>query len=81
MSPAEAKRYETAKRIDFNLSQLDEEQIIFCKAEARKLSRQQIFDDTGTHIITYMEWLDTISEQVRKDNEFWRGQYCAVMTD
>ena len=79
MTPADAERYEMIKRIDFNLSQLDEEQIDFCKAEARKLARKQIFDETGTHIITYTEWLDTVSEQIRKGCEWWRGQYCAQM--
>lgn len=70
--PAE-KRNIIAHRIDWNLSQLDDEQIEYCKREARKLSRAQICDETGTHIITYMEWLDTIAETVRKETESWRS--------
>ena len=66
-----------AERIKYNMAQLDEEQIEYCKAEARRLQMMNLnVDDNSLD-----SWLDCIAENLRIMNDHRRGQYCAEMGD
>lgn len=71
-----------AERIRWNLAQLDDEQVAYCKKEARRLFNQAAdnnWTDENGQVGTYDEWLDCIAENVRIMNDHQRGQYCAEM--
>ena len=66
-----------AERIEYNMAQLDKEQIEYCKAEARRLQMMNLnVDDNSLD-----SWLDCIAENLRIMNDRRRGQYCAEMGD
>ena len=64
-----------AQRIKYNLEQLDEDQIAYCKAEALRLQMMNLeVDDNSLDA-----WMDCIAENLRIMNDRRRAQYCAEM--
>ena len=61
-------------RIRYNLEQLDEAQVAFCKSEARRLQMMGLnVPDNSLD--------DCIAEDLRIRNDFHRAQYCAQMDE
>jgi hypothetical protein len=65
-------------RIKYNFSQLDEDQIMFCVAEAKRLQKS-CADNPEIEDNSLDSWLECISESLRLENERHYGQYCAEM--
>jgi len=68
------------ERIRWNLSRLDDEDIQYCKREARKLYEMGLTDEDGK-TISYDSWLDTVAEETVRMREHHRAMYCAEMYD
>ena len=66
-----------AERIKWNLEQLEEDQIIYCKKEARRLQAMNL--DVPDNSLD--SWMDCIAENLRIQNDRRRAQYCAEMGD
>jgi len=58
-----------------------QEQVEYCKREARQLTAQGIRNEEDGCLFTYTDWLECVAEHVYREQEYRRGQYCAEMTD